>query len=153
MFLDKIVRAFGINARVNNPMAQGLGVRSVRLRVDGYPSDRGLPNNGVPQGSFLGPLIFLLHTTDIAIGLENLYLMFAGGIRLLRTANSEAIHRDLDRFQQWSVVCDLPLDLIRCHGNRSNLPSVHGSAWASGTDGIKSRSKRTRYSRECGLLT
>jgi hypothetical protein len=47
--------------------------RSQRVRVDGLLSEEVAVNSGVPQGSVLGPLLFLAYVNDIG---RNMSLLF-----------------------------------------------------------------------------
>lgn len=62
-------------------------------------------------GSVVGPLLFLIYGCDIANGLENPCPMFVNDFKLLETASSEAIQRDLNKVYQWSTDWDLSLHL------------------------------------------
>ena len=53
--------------------------------IDGIKSDLVDIQAGVPQGSRLGPLLFLIYVNDIVIGLESEILLFADDCSLLAT--------------------------------------------------------------------
>ena len=62
---------------------------------------------GVPQGSRLGPLLFLIYINDIVDGLESEILIFADDCSLLAsgkdpTETVEILNRDLNKISLWA---------------------------------------------------
>lgn len=100
-----------MGAKVKNCMAQGLKVRSFRVRAEECLLDGGLLWSGMTDGSVLGALVFPLYVNEIVGGLENPCLIFAKNIKLSGTANGEANQRDMGIAHQWSMGWDLSLNL------------------------------------------
>lgn len=66
-------------------------------------------NSGVPQGSVLGPLLYLLHTSDLPICKETLVATFADDTVILASnanpdAASRQLQKGLDKIQDWLKV-------------------------------------------------
>ena len=80
--------------------------------VDGFRSRLVNVVSGVPQGGVLGPLLFLLYTSDLFSILENNLIGYADDSTLMavvpspgvRVAVAESLIRDIGRVSEW---CDL----------------------------------------------
>ena len=80
--------------------------------VDGCRSKLVNIVSGVPQGSVLGPLLFLLYTSELFSILENKLIGYADDSTLIavvptpgiRVAVAESLGRDLVRVSEW---CDI----------------------------------------------
>ena len=64
-------------------------------------------NSGVPQGSVLGPLLFLIYVNDIADSLNSITRLFADDSSLAVSSKDnlyiqEIINRDLDNINKWA---------------------------------------------------
>ena len=78
------------------------------MMVDGCRSDMKDIQAGVPQGSRLGPLLWILYINDILDNLETDVLLFADDTCLFATGRDPAetcksLNRDLTRIHDWSV--------------------------------------------------
>ena len=75
--------------------------------VDGIKSEWLEIQAGVPQGSRLGPLLFLIYINDIVENLESEILLFADDCSLLATGidpteTTEILNRDLQKISSWA---------------------------------------------------
>ena len=84
-----------------------LSDRVQRVTLNGKTSDWECIRAGVPQGSILGPLFFLIYINDLATDLKSNVKLFADGTSLfsivsdlLETAN--ILNRDLDKIRGWA---------------------------------------------------
>ena len=79
------------------------------VSVDGQLSEHHLVISGVPQGSVLGPLLFILFTSDMRCGLENNVISYADDTTFYamidppadRISFVESLNRDMRRVHSW----------------------------------------------------
>ena len=88
-------------------MSSFLRNRKQRVVLNGQTSFWADVNAGVPQGSILGPLLFLIYINDLADGLSSNAKLFADGTSLffvVHNANTIAkeLNNDLVKINRWA---------------------------------------------------
>ena len=140
--LDWKLHEAGLNEATRKWIASFLSERNYRVRVRESLSRTESPSSGVPQGSILAPLLFVIYVNDITVGLENPCFLYADDLKLVGTSNdSESLQTDILRICEWSIKWDLPLNALKSQmlskmthaipyfvtdssGQRTNLPVV-----------------------------
>ena len=80
--------------------------RSQRVRVGRHYSEEVRVTSGVPQGSVLGPLLFLAYVKHIWRNIESKIRLFADDFiiyrKIFNVSDVEKLQTDLDRLGDWA---------------------------------------------------
>ena len=101
------LKSFGIFGNLLNLIKHYLNDRSQRVLLNGQCSSWQPILAGVPQGSILGPLLFLMYINDLPDGLKSNAKLFADDTSLfsvVKNKEESAIHltNDLDVISKWA---------------------------------------------------
>jgi len=70
--------------------------------------------SGVPQGSVLGPILFLIYINDLDSGVKNWILKFADDTKIFSAVNNDSdrrlLQKDLDNLLMWAEECVTGVD-------------------------------------------
>lgn len=113
------LKAFGIGDPLLKWFQSYLTERKQRVVVNGTYSAWTDVGSGVPQGSLLGPILFLLFVNDMPRVVENASLaMFADDSKCYKVIYQESdfvnLQRDLDALSTWSVSNELFFQPTKC---------------------------------------
>ncbi|RUS79398.1 hypothetical protein EGW08_012836 [Elysia chlorotica] len=101
--------------------------RSQQVIVDGVASQSESVDSGVPQGTVLGPLLFLLFVGDIGIGVGTGagVRLFAGDCLIYRPIRSHQdqvlLQKDLSSLQTWSTTWGMNFNPSKCNVLRTRV--------------------------------
>ena len=100
------LKAHGIGDGLIDWIEQWLTDRRQRVVVDGEVSNGKSVLSGVPQGSVLGPLLFLLYFNDLNDNITSNVLKYADDTNVFRKVNTDGdqqhLQNDLGRLVKWS---------------------------------------------------
>lgn len=110
---------FGVRGSILSWLKSYLINREYQVRIKGNLSNVYYSNSGVPQGSHLGPLLFLLFINDIDEKLQHSkILLYADDVKLFNTINSPLdqtkLQKDLDTISEWARLNDLNFNINKC---------------------------------------
>ena len=107
--------------------------RSQTVVLDGESSDELPVSSGVPQGSVLGPTLFLLYINDLPHSLQPQVSLSADDNAVYLTVHGQGgvatLQNDLDILQEWERIWDMEFNHSNCqtlHITRSRRP-VNGT--------------------------
>jgi hypothetical protein len=105
----------GINAQVIIWISAFLKDRKQTVMVDGMESAHCGILSGVPQGSVLGPLLFLLYVNDLPAQLTSECRLFADDALVYNTRDKHMIlQEDLQKLETWSHTWQLAFNASKC---------------------------------------
>ena len=97
---------YGIRGNLKNWLVKWLTCREQSVVVDGVSSNPVQVSSGVPQGTVLGPLMFLLYINDIGDNCSSSVCLFADDTILYSVIesidDSDKLQSDLDNIEQWA---------------------------------------------------
>ena len=143
VLLDKLAR-LGISGGLLNWIRSFLVHRRMRVRIADHLSDPVRVESGVPQGSVLGPILFLLYVNHVVSELTCKFKIFADDIKMYlsyeRASNdgaSELLQTNIDRLVNTSASWNLDINSSKCAVLRfcpknSPLPSTGRSPYLVG---------------------
>jgi len=104
--LLKKVESFGIKGPILKWIKDFLSGRCQHVVINGEKSQAEKVTSGIPQGSVLGPLLFVLFINDLPDNIKSQVFMFADDTKLYREVTSiedqTQLQIDLDKLQDWS---------------------------------------------------
>ena len=112
------VRSLGIIDEVSDWVEDWLSNRKQRVVINGISSGWEKVTSGVPQGSVLGPLLFIIYINDIDLGLVSKISKFADdtklGIKADKFEGVKQLQEDLNKIGEWSQKWQMPFNVDKC---------------------------------------
>ena len=113
------VKAHGIGGKVFDWIEGWLKNREQRVQINGKKSKWGKVTSGVPQGSVLGPLLFIIYINDIEVGVSSDVSKFADDTKVGRPVRStedvRMLQEDLDKLYNWSDKWEMQFNINKCN--------------------------------------
>ena len=113
------LKSFGIEDQALEWIRQFLKDRRQRVRVNDSISSWKPVESGIPQGSILGPILFILYVNDIPSQLKSIIAMYADDTKLYSAILSDnpnnTLISDLKIMEQWSQRFQMKFHPEKCH--------------------------------------
>ena len=106
------IKSFGISGDLLELIKNFLSNRFQRVVLNGQTSEWEKINAGVPQGSILGPLFFLIYINDLNDGISAIVKLFADDTSLFsivqnRNNSASQVNNDLDKINDWAYTWNM----------------------------------------------
>lgn len=115
--LDKL-QAYGVRGEVHRWIRAFLTGRSQRVCVNGVQSEWAQVRSGVPQGSVLGPVLFVAFINDLPDVVSSICKMYADDTKVYRQVvtdeDREKLQKDLDELVKWADKWQLRFNAEKC---------------------------------------
>ena len=110
----------GIRGKICSWLQSYLTDRTQRVRTCGSKSYEFVATSRVPQGSNIGPILFILFINDLPGSLRNsAVLLYADDAKIYRIASTPLqallLQKDLDRLHAWAMRNGLNINLSKCN--------------------------------------
>ena len=113
---------YGIRGSTHKWISLWLSERSQKVVLDGQASDPVPVLSGVPQGSVLGPVLFLIFINDLPDNIRSSVRLFADDCVLYRNIKSpidcQILQDDLNSLSQWETDWQMKFNVAKCHSMR-----------------------------------
>ena len=112
------LKSLGINGEVLRWIETFLSGRRHRVSIDGELSDWVYVKSGIPQGSVLGPILFVVFINDMPRVSNNCCKLFADDAKIYSAIHSEddtvSLQNDINSLVEWSTLWQLPYNIEKC---------------------------------------
>ena len=113
------LKAYGIDGAILTWIKAFLTGRTQVVKVNGEDSIPAPVISGIPQGSVLGPLLFVIYINDLPETLSSDVFLFADDTKIFREIksiqDSTALQHDIDLLEQWTKKWLLDFNIKKCH--------------------------------------
>ena len=117
---------YGIDRKINKWIEKFLTQRQQRVIVEGESSSSCSVESGVPQGTVLGPLLFLYHINDLPLCVRSQVRLFADDCLLYRSVKTQQdqqqLQTDLHSVERWATKWGMRFNVTKCY-----IMSIHRS--------------------------
>ena len=107
------IESLGIRGDILQWIKAFLVGRKQKVCVDGVHSSWNPVKSGIPQGSVLGPLLFVIYINDMPTKIKSLCLLFADDAKIYNE-NSNVLQEDMKKLSEWSYKWQLPFNIKKC---------------------------------------
>lgn len=124
------LKSYGIEGRLSIWIKDFLFDRLQYVRVGNETSNTKKVTSGIPQGSILGPILFLIFINDLPDSVKSVSYIFADDTKVYNTTDKgDVLQEDLISLQEWSNKWKLYFNCTKCHclhiGNKNPKRDYH----------------------------
>jgi len=93
--------------------------------------------SGVPQGSVLGPILFLIYINDLDNGIKNWILKFADDTKIFSVVNNDKdrnqLQNDFNNLLSWAEEWQMLFNVLKCKVMHLGYRNCEYSYYMDGT--------------------
>ena len=112
------LHAYGIRGKTLSWIKAFLNGRSQTAVLEGDCSEEVTVTSGVPQGSFLGPILFLAYINDLPEKVKSQVRLFADGtaayLAITKPTESKQLQDENDTLQEWELDWNMEFNPGKC---------------------------------------
>ena len=126
------IKAMGIEGSLLNWIKDFLSDRRQRVLL-GHSKSNWVPvTSGIPQGSVLGPILFVIFINDLPNSISSYIKIFADDTKIFRALRSagdiSTLQEDVNKMLEWSIKWQLPFNIPKCkiiHYGKNNPNHIY----------------------------
>ena len=130
--LEKL-KSYGISGDIITWVREFLSNRTQIVKVNGEESFTAPVLSGIPQGSVLGPLLFVIYINDIPESILSHAFLFADDTKVFRKISNKRdsviLQEDIKSLESWTEKWLLEFNIDKCHvltlGKIENIQHTH----------------------------
>ena len=130
------LKLLGITGKTLSWIKAFLSERQQCVRVENECSTWKKVISGIPQGSVLGPILFVVFINDMPEAVSSMCQLFADDAKIFRGIQSKediaALQEDLDRLDEWSDKWQLAFNVDKCKSLHIGSRNTHHKYKMSG---------------------
>ena len=119
---------YGVDGNINSWLCDFLTNRQMKVVVDSEKSESVTVDSVVPQGTVLGPLLFLFHINDLPDAVKSTVRLFADNCLLYCPIKNMEDHislqRDLQQLETWASTWGMLFNAKKCYIMSINTKST-----------------------------
>jgi hypothetical protein len=112
------LKAYGFDTEIRNWIREFLSNRKQRVVIVNFPSDWRDVTSGVPQGSVLSPLHFIIFINDMPVIVDHCLKFFADDSKLIATIrnpdNALMVQDDIDALDDYALTWRMLFNYGKC---------------------------------------
>ena len=144
---------YGIRGQVLSWIKDYLHNRNQRVRVNGVFSSSSPVLSGVPQGSVLGPALFLVFVADVKPLIQNFLSLYADDSKLFtymqdsyeHQHTAASIQQDINSLSMWSQRMQMSYNEDKCHTLHMGANNLHNTYTLPKVTDMKKSRHNTSY--------
>ena len=140
--LIRKLAAYGVTGKILWWIETFLTDRKQRVCVEGSLSNWEDVLSGIPQGSVLGPTLFVVFINDMPDVITSLSKMFEDDAKVIRqietSADTATLQNDLDHLTDWSLKWQMNFNVNKCKCLHIRPTNPHNNYTIAGIDLVES---------------
>ena len=133
------IQSYGIKGNIINWIIDLLAHRKQRVRINNIFSNWQEVISGIPQGSMIGPLLFVIFINDLPDVIKDSHIfLFADDMKLFNPIYNEEncnnLQKDLTSAEKWSETSLLKFHPDKCCNMRIGPSSIRNDGYTIGKD-------------------